>query len=97
MAIANALKQKGQRVIYRGAETFTEHVVGAIRSGMMQEFRKAYRHADVLLIDDIQILARRGATKKNSFTLLIPCTLRANRSSSAPTALPSFCKRLNPV
>lgn len=67
MGIAHAFEQKGQRAIFCRAETFTEHVVGAIRSGVMQEFRKAYRHADILLIDDIQILARRGATQEELF------------------------------
>ncbi len=67
MGIANAFVKKGLRAIYCRAETFTEHVVGAIRSGVMQEFRKTYRHADILLIDDIQILARRGATQEELF------------------------------
>lgn len=67
MGVAHAFIEKGLRVIYSRAETFTEHVVGAIRSGRMQEFRKAYRHADVLIIDDIQILARRGATQEELF------------------------------
>ena len=67
MGIAHAFQEKGLRAIYCRAETFTEHVVGAIRSGVMQEFRKAYRHADILLIDDIQILARRGATQEELF------------------------------
>ncbi len=67
MGIGHAFKEQGLRVIYCRAETFTEHVVLAIRSGVMQEFRKAYRHADVLIIDDIQILARRGATQEELF------------------------------
>ncbi len=67
MAIAGALQQKGFHVLYVRAETFTEHVVRAIRSGAMLEFRKTYRHTDVLLIDDIQVLARRGATQEELF------------------------------
>ncbi len=67
MAIASAFEQKGLKVLYVRAETFTEHVVRAIRSSAMLEFRKTYRHVDLLLIDDIQVLARRGATQEELF------------------------------
>ena len=33
----------------------------------MQEFRKAYRGVDVLIIDDIEIVARKGATQEELF------------------------------
>lgn len=67
MATANQLKQAGRRVIYVRADTFTEHVVGAIRCGEMQAFRKAYRNVDALLIDDIEIFSRKGATQEELF------------------------------
>jgi chromosomal replication initiator protein len=67
MATADALQKLGNKVLYVRAETFTEHVVKAIRSGAMLEFRKNYRHVDVLIIDDIQVLARRGATQEELF------------------------------
>lgn len=66
-ATANFLKEQGYHAIYVRADTFTEHVVNAIRSGEMQTFRKAYRHADALLIDDIEILSRKGATQEELF------------------------------
>lgn len=67
MATANALTQQGLSVLYVRAETFTEHVVGAIRNGIMQEFRRAYRHADVLIVDDVHLFARRSATQEELF------------------------------
>ncbi len=67
MALANAFHSQEQKVLYIRAETFTEHVVRAIRSSMMLEFRNVYRHVDLLLIDDIQILAKRGATQEELF------------------------------
>ena len=51
----------------KSTETFTEHVVNAIRSGNMQNFRTAYRSSDILIIDDIQVL---GKSKKTSTKLL---------------------------
>lgn len=67
MALASALKNQEKKVIYVRAERFCEHVVDAIRSGEMQAFRKAYRHTDVLLIDDIEVLSRKNATQEEFF------------------------------
>jgi len=67
MATANALRAAGKRVIYVRSDTFTEHVVKAIRTGEMQTFRKAYRNIDALLIDDLEVFSRKGATQEEFF------------------------------
>lgn len=67
MAIAQALKTNGLKVIYVRADTFTEHVVNAIRAGEIQAFRRAYRHVDALIIDDIEIFSRKSATQEELF------------------------------
>lgn len=67
MALTHALRAKGLNALYARAETFTEHVVAAIRSSEMQGFRKAYRHVDVLLIDDVHVFARKDATQEEFF------------------------------
>ena len=67
MSTAHCLRQQGFRVIYARGETFTEHVVTAIRAGEMQTFRRAYRNIDVLLLDDVQIFSRKGATQEEFF------------------------------
>jgi len=67
MATANALTNLGLRAVYIRAETFTEHVVEAIRCGEMQTFRKSYRFIDVLLVDDIEIFSRKLATQEEFF------------------------------
>lgn len=67
MAAAHALQQKGLRVLYSRAETFTEHVVSAIRKGEMSIFRQAYRNSDVLIIDGVQVLSKKGATQEELF------------------------------
>lgn len=67
MAAANALRANGKRVIYVRSDTFTEHVVKAIRTGEMQTFRKGYRNTDVLLIDNIEVFSRKGATQEEFF------------------------------
>ena len=67
VAIAHTLKQRSLKVVYTRAETFTEHVVSAIRSGEMSTFRHCYRNIDVLIIDDVHIISRKGATQEELF------------------------------
>ncbi len=67
MATANQMRKAGRKAVYVRAETFTEHVVGAIRSGEMQSFRKAYRNVDALLIDNVEVFSRKGATQEELF------------------------------
>lgn len=67
MAFAQFLRQQGRKVNYVRAETFTEHVVTAIRSGEMSLFRQSYRNTDVLIIDDVHLFARKNATQEELF------------------------------
>lgn len=67
MGAAIAMEKSGKRVFFVKAETFTEHVVQAIRLGQMQAFRKIYRDIDVLIIDDIHIFSRKNATQEEFF------------------------------
>jgi len=67
MAAARALSRLKYRVFYARAESFTEHVISAMRTGKMAQFREAYRHVDVLIIDDVHLLARKNATQEELF------------------------------
>ncbi len=66
-AVAYELKAAGLNVLYARGETFTDHVVAAIRAGEMTTFRKTYRSSDVLLLDDIHMFSRKGATQEELF------------------------------
>lgn len=67
MSLAHVLRTQGLRTIYVRAETFTDHVVTAIRAGEMSVFRQAYRNIDVLLVDDVHVFSRKGATQEEFF------------------------------
>lgn len=67
MAAAYALQSRGMNVLYARSETFTEHVVTAIRAGEMSTFRQAYRNSDVLILDDVHVFSRKGATQEELF------------------------------
>jgi chromosomal replication initiator protein len=65
--MAHSYKMQGLCPLYVRAELFTDHVISAIRAGEMSKFRQAYRKADILLIDDIQVFSRKGATQEEFF------------------------------
>lgn len=67
MGAANALQKSGKKVFFVRAETFTGHVVQAIRLGQMQEFRKVYRDIDALIVDDVHVFSRKAATQEEFF------------------------------
>ncbi|MCH9616711.1 MAG: Chromosomal replication initiator protein DnaA [Chlamydiia bacterium] len=67
MSIKGVLESHGLNVFYVNADTFTDHVVHAIRFGKMQTFRKTYRNIDALIIDDIEVLSRKNATQEEFF------------------------------
>jgi chromosomal replication initiator protein len=67
MSLAHALRAKGLRSHYVRAETFTDHVVSAIRAGEMSIFRQAYRNVDVLIVDGVHEFSRKGATQEEFF------------------------------
>ena len=70
-AIGNAIRAKDEeaRVLYVTSETFTNGYIDAIaRKGeVLNSFRRKYRKADVLLIDDIQFLAKKDKTQDEFF------------------------------
>lgn len=67
MSLAQSFRAQGYKSLYVRAELFTDHVVTAIRAGEMSIFRQAYRNADILLIDDVHVFSRKGATQEEFF------------------------------
>jgi chromosomal replication initiator protein len=60
-------KKKGSKVVYITSESFTNEFIDAIQNNTLIKFRKRYRQADTLLIDDIQFLADKGRTQEEFF------------------------------
>lgn len=67
MGITQALIEQGKKCFFVHSETFTGHVIKAFRSGLLQEFRKAYRGIEVLIIDDVHLFSRKIATQEELF------------------------------
>ena len=59
--------QKSAKVVYLSSEQFTNEFIDAIQHGTLVKFRKKYRQADVLMIDDIQFLAGKERSQEEFF------------------------------
>jgi len=55
------------KVVFLTAEQFANEFIDAVRKGSLDVFRKAYRNADVMLIDDIQFLGGKERTQDEFF------------------------------
>jgi chromosomal replication initiator protein len=68
-AIGHTLKRRNPslRLIYISAEKFTNEVIASIRFERMPAFRDRFRNMDVLMIDDIQFIARAERTQEEFF------------------------------
>jgi chromosomal replication initiator protein len=68
-AIGNYLKSfgSGATIRYTTAETFTNHFLNALSTRSIEGFKRTYRSADVLLIDDVQFLASKARTEEEFF------------------------------
>ena len=59
--------KKNSKVVYITSEHFTNEFIDAIQNSALIKFRKRYRLADVLLIDDIQFLAGKERSQEEFF------------------------------
>ena len=59
--------KKGAKVVYLRSEQFTNEFIDAIQNNALVAFRKRYRQADILMIDDIQFFAGKAATQEEFF------------------------------
>ncbi len=55
------------RIIYTSSEKFMNEMISCIRTERMPQFHQRYRQADVLLIDDIQLLGNKERTQEEFF------------------------------
>jgi chromosomal replication initiator protein len=62
-----AASKKNSRVTYLSSEKFTNEYIDAIQNNQLVRFRRKYRQADVLLIDDIQFLAGKERIQEEFF------------------------------
>ena len=57
----------GMKIVYTSSERFMNEMINCIKLDRMQSFHRHYRSADVLLVDDIQIIGGKERTQEEFF------------------------------
>jgi chromosomal replication initiator protein len=58
---------RGLNIVYTSSERFMNELIACVKIGRMTQFHRHYRSADVLLIDDIHVLAGKERTQEEFF------------------------------
>lgn len=68
-AIGNEIKKNNpeMNICYIKGDDFTNELIESLRLSKMHEFRKKYRNADVLLVDDVQFIGGKESTQEEFF------------------------------
>ena len=100
MAIGNYIKDHdpSKRILYLSAENFTSEMVDAVQTQKMKEFRDKFRNIDVLLVDDIQFIAK-GEKSAEEFFHTFEFLYQSNKQivltcDSAPNEMIRIAERL---
>jgi chromosomal replication initiator protein len=88
----------GLNVVYTSSERFMNEMIASIKLDRMPLFHRHYRSADVLLIDDIHIIAGKERTQEEFFHTFNELYDHRKQivisSDSAPNQLPGLVERL---
>ena len=86
------------RIIYTSSERFMNDMISCIRTERMPQFHQRYREADVLLVDDIQLLGNKERTQEEFFHTFNELHDHQKQivisSDSPPKEIPGLVERL---
>ncbi len=86
------------RIVYTSSERFMNEMISSLKSERMPAFHRHYRSADVLLVDDIQVLAGKERTQEEFFHTFNELYDHQKQivisSDSAPKSTPGLVERL---
>jgi chromosomal replication initiator protein len=86
------------RILYLSCETFVNHFISALETSDLAKFRNKYRNVDVLVVDDIHLLANKERTQEEFFhtfnTLYNAGKQIVLSSDSPPKEIPTLQERL---
>jgi len=99
-AICHKLLERNpsSRILFLSCETFINHFISAVEKRDLSRFRTKYRQIDILLIDDIHLLANKERTQEEFFhtfnTLFNSGKQIVLTSDSFPSDIPTLEERL---
>jgi len=86
------------RILYLSCETFINHFINALEDGDVQKFRNKYRNVDVIVVDDIHLLANKERTQEEFFHTFNALHQMGKQvvlsSDSPPRDIPTLQERL---
>jgi chromosomal replication initiator protein len=86
------------RILYLSCETFVNHFINALEDGDLQKFRHKYRNVDVIVVDDIHLLANKERTQEEFFHTFNALHQHGKQivlsSDSPPRDIPTLQERL---
>ncbi|MFA6502849.1 MAG: chromosomal replication initiator protein DnaA [Candidatus Paceibacterota bacterium] len=99
-SIGNQYKKQypGRKVYYLTSEKFVVDYTDSVQAGTANRFKDKYRQYDLLIMDDVQFLSKKGKTEEELFHLFN--TLHDTNkqiifsSDRAPVAIPDIADRL---
>lgn len=98
IGLALAGDSPGTRIVYTSSERFVNDMVTCIKTERMPSFHSYYRSADVLLVDDIHIIAGKERTQEEFFHTFNDLYEHKKQivisSDSAPNEIPGLVERL---
>ncbi|MEM7307143.1 MAG: chromosomal replication initiator protein DnaA [Planctomycetota bacterium] len=91
-------RDRSSRILYLSCETFVNHFISALENGDLSRFRGKYRNVDLLVVDDIHLLANKERTQEeffHTFNALYNAGKQIVLSSdSPPVEIPTLQERL---
>lgn len=91
-------RDRRTRILYLSCETFVNHFINSLENGDVAKFRHKYRNVDVLVVDDIHLLANKDRTQEeffHTFNSLYQAGKQIVLSSdSPPKDIPTLQERL---
>ncbi|MEE3333534.1 MAG: chromosomal replication initiator protein DnaA [Ruminococcus sp.] len=68
-AIGNEIKKNDstKTICYVKGDDFTNELIESLHRATMSDFRQKYRHADILLVDDVQFIGGKESTQEEFF------------------------------
>ena len=92
------LQFSGMKIVYTSSERFMNEMIGCIKLDRMPLFHQHYRSADVLLVDDIQVLGGKERTQEEFFHTFNELYDHQKQivisSDSPPKVIPGLVERL---
>ena len=89
---------RGMRIFYTSCNGFMTHFMEAVQAGQMADFRHRFRNFDLLIVDDIHDLSKRGPSQEeffHTFNSLYQAGRQIVLSSDAPpNEIPDLEERL---